>query len=654
MRVTDRVTHLLKERSILSLGAAKDQLVIEGVATNSRNPLLRELAGRLHRHHLGAVSFHRGVSKHEILQFLALVAEEPDQTGEPLGLGPRERREQQPNIQLLPVAYDSLRLLEEDGSVADDPEARAARTQYAQLWVGLARAAVGRVGDEEQPSAEGADGDPDDVSHDPVAVAEAISDHSESDAYDQVVVGYLLQIAEELRTASGSEAAQLNQRMGELVSAMEPEALSRLLKMGGDGGQRRQFLMSASQGLKSESVLRLVEAASQSEEEHVSHHMLRMLGKLAQHADGSPGKQGQYALDAIQDQVSDLVTDWALKDPNPEGYSTALTEMATAERDFVTAEGQLAQMEPRRVVDMAFEMDLVGASVSNAVGQLIETEDASWLLERVIDNKSSALTQSLIGSVDDFGRLLQQLLDNEAVDLSVLGAVLELVGKTALEPMMQAVVDTESRQVRRLLLDRLVTLQPEVGRLAIRHLDDPRWFVTRNMLWLLNGAEEISGEFVPDAYFKHEDHRVRYEAVRLGTRSRQGREQAIIHGLTDPEEKTVRLALNAALENCPEAALPMVVSWVSSGPNDLRILAVRVLETVRNETAVSTLLTITQPKRGLFRWKHPPKGDVYLAALGALHSCSDDPRVRTVLDLAQRRRDPEIADAARHGIDADG
>ena len=328
--------------------------------------------------------------------------------------------------------------------------------------------------------------------------------------------------------------------------------------------------------------------------------------------------------------------------------------MATAERDFVTAEEQLAQMEPRRVVDMAFEMDLVGASVSNAVGQLIETEDASWLLERVIDNKSSALTQSLIGSVDDFGRLLQQLLDNEAVDLSVLGAVLELVGKTALEPMMQAVVDTESRQVRRLLLDRLVTLQPEVGRLAIRHLDDPRWFVTRNMLWLLNGAEEISGEFVPDAYFKHEDHRVRYEAVRLGTRSRQGREQAIIHGLTDPEEKTVRLALNAALENCPEAALPMVVSWVSSGPNDLRILAVRVLETVRNETAVSTLLTITQPKRGLFRWKHPPKGDVYLAALGALHSCSDDPRVRTVLDLAQRRRDPEIADAARHGIDADG
>ena len=123
MRVTDRVTHFLKESGTLSLGVAKDQLVIEGVATNPNNPLLRELAGRFHRHHLGAVSFHQGVSKHEIIQFLILMAEEPDQTGEPLGLGPRERREQQPNIRLPAVAYDSLRLIEDDGTVEEDEEA---------------------------------------------------------------------------------------------------------------------------------------------------------------------------------------------------------------------------------------------------------------------------------------------------------------------------------------------------------------------------------------------------------------------------------------------------------------------------------------------------------------------------------------------------
>ena len=652
--VTERVTYLLRERGTLSLGSARDHLIIEGVASDANNPLLRELAGRLRRHNLGAISFHQGVSKNEIREFLTLMAEEPDLTGEPLGLGPPDRREQQPNIDILPVAYDSLRLVSEDGTADEDEEGRDARTRYAQLWVGLARAAVVRAERDGQPSAADAGEDPDEAPRDPEAVARAISERPESDAYDQVIVGYLLQIVQELRVSRGPEAVQLKQRMGELVSKIEPEALARLLKMGGDSGQRHQFLRNVTRGLKGQSVLRLVEAAAQSEEKKVSHPMLRMLGKLAQHVDGSQGTQRQHALDSIQEQVSDLIAGWSPDDPAPEGYSSALSDMATTEADFFAGGEQLAQAEPRRVIDMAFEMDLVGDSVTSAVRQLIEAEDASWLLDRVADNKSSALTQSLIGSTHEFGQLLQRLLDNEAVDPAILDTLLELVGESAVEPMMQALVESESRQVRRLLLDRLVTLQPEVGTLATQHLDDPRWYVTRNMLWLLNGMDDIPEGFAPDAYLKHEDHRVRYEAVRVGARLEGAREKAITLGLTDGEEKTVRFALNAALEQCPRAALPFVVSRASSGSTDVRLLAIRVLEAVGNETAVSALLGFTQPERGLFRWKHPPKDPVYLAALRALHSRSDDDRVWAVLNLARRRRDPEIAAAAREGSQADG
>jgi putative nucleotidyltransferase with HDIG domain len=261
MHVTDRVTYLLKEKGTLSLGAAKDQLVIEGVGTDVNNPLLRELAGRLLRHHLGAISFHQSVSKQEILQFLTLMAEEPDLTDQPLGLAPRERREQQPNIHIHPVAYDSLRLLDDDGAVEEDEEGRTARTRYAQLWVGLAKTAVVRAGRDEQSPDEEVRGGPEDVSRDPAAVARAISEHSESHTYDQMIVGYLLQIVQELRVASGPDAVQLNQRMGKLVAAMEPDALSGLLHMGGDSGQRHQFLMNASRGLKGESVLRSLTVA---------------------------------------------------------------------------------------------------------------------------------------------------------------------------------------------------------------------------------------------------------------------------------------------------------------------------------------------------------------------------------------------------------
>ena len=174
------------------------------------------------------------------------------------------------------------------------------------------------------------------------------------------------------------------------------------------------------------------------------------------------------------------------------------------------------------------------------------------------------------------------------------------------------------------------------------------------MLWLLNGVDVIPEGFVPDTYLHHENDNVRYEAVRLVTRLPRGRERAISYGLADANEKTVRLALNAALVICPNSALPRVVSRALSGPTDVRLLAIRVLEAVGTEMALSALLEMTRPTRGRFRLKHPAKDPAYLAALRALHSSSYDPRVLEVLDLARAMRDPEIAAAARQGSDLDG
>src|SRR5579872_6245911 len=58
--IVRRLDALLKERSTLSLGVARHQLIIEGVATDDGNPVLNDLAQRLHRHHLGAVKFAQG------------------------------------------------------------------------------------------------------------------------------------------------------------------------------------------------------------------------------------------------------------------------------------------------------------------------------------------------------------------------------------------------------------------------------------------------------------------------------------------------------------------------------------------------------------------------------------------------------------------
>src|SRR3989442_2335315 len=74
--VTRRAERLFEERTTLALGVARQQLVIEGVATDAKNPLLSELAGRLHRHHLGAVTFDRGLRVTEVADVVAMRSEE--------------------------------------------------------------------------------------------------------------------------------------------------------------------------------------------------------------------------------------------------------------------------------------------------------------------------------------------------------------------------------------------------------------------------------------------------------------------------------------------------------------------------------------------------------------------------------------------------
>ena len=57
--------------------------MIEGVATDPKHPVLRELAGRLHRHHLGAITFRRGVEQGEVTDALRTLAMEAERTGQP-------------------------------------------------------------------------------------------------------------------------------------------------------------------------------------------------------------------------------------------------------------------------------------------------------------------------------------------------------------------------------------------------------------------------------------------------------------------------------------------------------------------------------------------------------------------------------------------
>src|SRR3954464_1063666 len=73
------------DRDSLSIGVARRQLIIEGVATDPQNPVLKELAQRLHKHHVGAIKFIRGINRDELAEALAALSIDPARTEKPIG-----------------------------------------------------------------------------------------------------------------------------------------------------------------------------------------------------------------------------------------------------------------------------------------------------------------------------------------------------------------------------------------------------------------------------------------------------------------------------------------------------------------------------------------------------------------------------------------
>jgi len=344
--VTRRAERLFEGRPTVALGVARQQLVIEGVATDVKNPLLAELAGRLHRHHLGAVTFHRGLRVNEVADVLRTLAVEAERSGEPIGLGPPEQMRAWEHVRLHSVTYERLELLSDDGQApADDKGAKARELRGAQLWVGLARAALAMEAIAE-------DGSP--PLSEPSVIAKAIDEHPRSAAYDQVIVGYLLQIADELKHTGGAEAAALRRRTSKLVGALQPGTLRRLIEMGGDNAQRFKFAIDATHGLAVDAVLEIVRAMADATHKTVSDPLVRMLAKMAQHAEQGPVEMRPQADEALREQVRDLLTGWSLEDPNPDAYGQALHRMTAATPSSVLPHNDTVQpAEPLRILQTA-------------------------------------------------------------------------------------------------------------------------------------------------------------------------------------------------------------------------------------------------------------------------------------------------------------
>jgi hypothetical protein len=223
------------------------------------------------------------------------------------------------------------------------------------------------------------------------------------------------------------------------------------------------------------------------------------------------------------------------------------------------------------------------------------------------------------------------------------------MGEDAIPTLLDVLTESESRSIRRKVFDVLAKRGSEVAPHVLTRLDDPRWYVLRNMLALLRGLPENPRGFSAAAFLEHEDVRVRREAFALAIREPALRERTLATGLADPDERTLRMALVELQKSLPETLVPTLVSRVirSGRDPDLRAMAIKALRHSNSNLALETLLEACAGGKSILgKVKLPPTTSEVLAALGVLAEVwSEDRRSAAYLNAARRARDPRIREA---------
>ena len=723
-RLERRLLPLLDERETLSLGVARRQLVIEGVATEEGHAVLRDLAERLHHHHLGAVKISRGVARAELRELLLTVGSDQGKEAIPLGLQPMESVPQWPHVQLYPLAYEHLELLDEDETSASAPvagaKARAGGARAARLWVGLARAALaGRetIGVSAPPSnqrgspspaaepgeVQGIEGlvhgnapdalldagagrvapdgaiaaavdaaeiadpaatanaaavaDPaatadaaEAAAADPARVAQAIDQHHREAAYDQVIVGYLLQIADELRTTDGRDAVALRGRVSKLVGSVKPETLRNLLAMGNNVVQRKKFVLDAAQGMAVEAVIELLRAAADVSKQTISHSMLRMLSKLAVHAEHDASDRRVSADAALRDNVRMLVGQWTLDDPNPEAYRAVLEGMSKSKPSLDRSPAAGFPVEDERLVQMALEIGVAGDSTWRAVETIVRQGRLGALLGILERGPRPRVAEQLWERLATPDRI-RVLVDEAQPDWASLDRLVVRVGLGAADTLADALENSEEPRRQAQIINLLTKLGDDVGGIIARRAVQSTPAVQGQLLVLLGRLATLPPEFDPMEWARNRTPAVRREAIKMLCRRPATREQGITLGVLDADERAVLAALNEAATNCPRSAVPILMNRVDRDdiPPALRALAIRAVASVDSADVVDWVLRFVMVGRKRFFGgeRLAPKSPELLASLTALGSYwRTDARVIETLARAAKSPDAEIRSAA--------
>jgi hypothetical protein len=419
---------------------------------------------------------------------------------------------------------------------------------------------------------------------------------------------------------------------------------------GGADGIAKGGLREAVNVLPSDSVLALVEAASGASGRHVSHYMLRLLGKLARQAESTEDVDDRYD-GALRDAARELVDSWTLANPDPESHTDLLDSLSRQDAAGAGDDPTPLTSEGRRIVQIALETAATGDHVLEAAEMMVEARELGALLDLLDHVLHAPATVAAIRAHLRSSGVLRTVLLEEPVDLDAATRLLAEVGVAEVPGLLDALEISEAQGTRRIILERLAAIGAPAAPLFIERLHQTPWYVQRNLLALLARLRTLPEGFSARPWAASDEVTVRYHALGVMLRHASERDEAIHLALGDGDPRVVRFGLDAAAGGLPRQSLSRLMLLLNSPQRavELRTRGILLLQHVRTPAVRDWLLERVLTRRSLLRGPRlqPKSPEVLMALVVLARRWRDVAQATLALRLAEASGDPELAAAAR-------
>ena len=443
-----------------------------------------------------------------------------------------------------------------------------------------------------------------------------------------------------------AESAGVNaQRLSELIPLLSTTALAAAISAGKSIAQRKRLLQNLADMIAVPAILPLIRAASRAYGQPLSPVMERLLNKAEQQAIADPAQHTTYVA-----LVRDIIETWSASsvDTTGTGYESIFGQ---GEQQTVERSSRIAP-EPERLIALSFETGALGNAVWNALARLGRDERGT---RKIVDMLKAAPENSraadMVAAQFATPSRLAMLLREDTVDFAVVDVLLShMQQETAAPTLLEALIDAKTSAQRRALLERIVALGSTICELCLERLkSETRPTALRDLLAVVREASCDARDIAIETFTRHEDARVRKEAMRLQFRDPVARDRAVVVALRDPEEELLKIGLKAARDSLPEAAVPLLARRVADPtfPAQYRTSVLHLLARSQSVLALEVLLGFAvSGKTFLGKPALAPKSpEMLIAVSGLARMWSHDRRVADLLERARKSDDREITDA---------